>query len=151
MNVFICQLGVRRFSYSFNTSAIIAVLFYYLKKKSVSSDQDQVSVDEKLWARKFMFSVIPIFLLPLVPTLTSLPCTVCVQFYPAESEQCRALVLVASYDNKIISLTAIISPQLVIQRDPELRAPFINWINNYRRRYRRSRVKRFSNLLSTIV
>jgi hypothetical protein len=27
MNVFICQLGVRRFSYSFNTSAIIAVYF----------------------------------------------------------------------------------------------------------------------------
>jgi len=133
----------------FISSAIIAI-FIYLKTKPVSSEQDHddaVSIDEKKWARKFMFSLIPIFLLPLVPTLTSLPCLVCLQFYPPDSVQCRFLFLVATYDNKISSLNAIISPLLIVWRDPELHSPFLNWLN----RLNRSFIMRISNFLSTFV
>ena len=135
----------------FISSAIIAI-FIYLKTKPVSSEQDHdhddaVSIDEKKWARKFMFSLIPIFLLPLVPALTSLPNLICLQFFPPDSAQCRFLFLVATYDNKISSLNAIISPLLIVWRDSELHSPFLNWLN----RFSRSFIMRISNLISTIV
>lgn len=104
-------------------------------------------IDEKKRARKFVSSLNLVLILPVVLVMTSIPSLVCIQFYHPDEEQCRPFVLLAFIDDKIVSLNALISPLIVICKDPQIRTPLLHWL----KRYHRSFPRRFNNFLSAIV
>jgi hypothetical protein len=107
-------------------------------------------IEEKASARRFANGFILLFALTISTVLTSIPAVVCVQFYRPDDVQCSALFSLATYDDKIVSLQALISPLLIIFRDQRL----VNWLKRFfchQLNYRRSFPKRLSNFLSTIV
>jgi len=103
---------------------------------TINAVQDTMALMKgKKSAHKFVNGLIPIILLPFVLLIPGAPAFLCVLFHPPDSAQCNILVLIASYDNTLISLVATISPLVAIWRDPELHSPILNWLNQWRRRY----------------
>ena len=94
-------------------------------------------IELKESARKFVTSLLPLFLLPLVAMITSLPACVCLELFPSAADgessnnTCTFPILVASYDDKLFSLQALISPLMTIWKDTEIHAPLIDWLEKY--------------------
>ena len=77
-------------------------------------------IELKESTRKFVTSLLTPFLLPLVAMITSLPACVCLELFPSATDgessnnTCHFLILVASYDDKLFSPQALISPLMTI-------------------------------------
>lgn len=79
--------------------------------------------------KSFLLSVIPLLLLPLPIVIISLSTLACMYFNPV-GDTCAVLVLVANYDNKLISLHALIHPIVLMFKDSELINPSVSTTNS---------------------
>ena len=55
-------------------------------------------------------SLLTLYILPFLSAITSTTAFICTQFYPPDSDTCSPLVLLDTYDDKLFSLGALISP-----------------------------------------
>ena len=108
-------------------------------------------MEEKKCTRNSTTSLITILFLPFVIIMMSLPSFICLQFLPPDSSTCSPLLTIASYDNKVSSFNALLSPFIVICNVPEL---FLPPIFNCFKRFRpspHSTIQRLRNFTTTFV
>jgi hypothetical protein len=89
-----------------------------------ATEEDLMIEFEKESAYKFATSLIPLLIIPVLVVFSFLPALVCLQFFHPDDATCVALVSWTFYQDKLISLNALISPLLIIRKDAEFHCPF---------------------------
>ena len=113
-----------------------------------ATQEDLQLIAEKESAYNFATGLIPLLFIPLVVVITSLPAIVCLQFFHPDDATCAALVSWTFYQDKLISLNALVSPLLIIRKNAEFHSPFFAKLL---KRCCPSFMLRLFNFLSTIV
>ena len=111
-------------------------------------------MNEMEFGRQLITSLIPIFILPFLLVVLSVPAFVCVQFYPPNDATCSGIVLLVSYDYKLFSLNALISPLITICKDVTFHWPLTKipkWFTNLQHRIFHSLIQRLYNFNSNIL
>lgn len=134
-----------------------AISIYVKTKSDVSVDDltEEEALDMKMKmksARQFLYSLISFLILPVLTLIVaSLPAFICMQFYPPDSDTCSTLTLIATYDNKIMSLNSTISPLIGMCTDPQLYSPIVECVKPPRPRPHADiiAVIRLNNLMKT--
>ena len=99
----------------------------YAKTKPLPVDELTDLTEEALDLQKKMKSArqtvtgfIPILILIFLTKFISLSAYFCSLFYSVNHSTCSTLILISAYDDKLFSLSSLISPLIINYKDPEL-------------------------------
>ena len=108
-------------------------------------------VIEKELTHQYIPSLVLILILPFITGLMGSSAFVCLQFFSSDSSgTCRAIQWLATYDNKLSSINAIISPLITIWRNPAHHNPIWKCCKRLRHRPHSSLI-RINNFRTTMV